>query len=160
MMVDTKGLIYPGREDIKEEDDRWKYELSQITNAEGRQGDMAAGFKGVGPGVAAYVASKHAVLGLTKVASADVARHGIRVNAVCPGAVDTEMFANVVEHEAKKARMRPDQAKKAILSNIGIGRLIQPKEIGRVVAFLCSDDASTISGQAINVDGGNATVNY
>jgi len=47
LMVDTKGLIYPGREDIKEKDDRWKYELSQITNAEGRRGDMAASFKGV-----------------------------------------------------------------------------------------------------------------
>jgi len=47
LMVDTKGLIYPGREDIKEKDDRWKYELSQVTNAEGRRGDMAASFKGV-----------------------------------------------------------------------------------------------------------------
>ena len=47
LMVDTKGLIYPGREDIKEQDDRWKYELSQVTNAEGRRGDMAASFKGV-----------------------------------------------------------------------------------------------------------------
>jgi malate dehydrogenase (oxaloacetate-decarboxylating) len=46
LMVDTKGLIYSGREDIKEKDDRWKYELSQITNAEGRRGDMAASFKG------------------------------------------------------------------------------------------------------------------
>jgi malate dehydrogenase (oxaloacetate-decarboxylating) len=53
LMVDTKGLIYPGRPDIKEEDDRWKYELSQITNAEGRRGDMAAAFKGVDAVVAA-----------------------------------------------------------------------------------------------------------
>jgi len=53
LMVDTKGLIYPGREDIKEKDDRWKYELSQITNAEGRRGDMAASFKGVDAVVAA-----------------------------------------------------------------------------------------------------------
>jgi malate dehydrogenase (oxaloacetate-decarboxylating) len=53
MMVDTKGLIYPGREDIKEKDDRWKYELSQVTNGEGRRGDMAASFKGVDAVVAA-----------------------------------------------------------------------------------------------------------
>jgi len=107
-----------------------------------------------------YCASKAAVVALTKVSAVELAPYGIRVNVVCPGAIDTEMFANVLDYEAKLAKTKPGDIKKAILSNIGLGRLIKPSEIAGVVAFLCSDRASVISGQAINVDGGNATVNY
>ena len=107
-----------------------------------------------------YCASKAAVVAVTKVSSLELAPYGIRVNAVCPGAIDTEMFAKVVEHFTKKQRTSPKEVRDAILSNIGIRRLIRPAEIAKLVAFLCSDEASAISGQAINIDGGNATVNF
>ena len=107
-----------------------------------------------------YCASKAAVIAITKVSALELASHHIRVNAVCPGAVDTEMFSGVVEDVAKKEGRQRNAVVRGILANIGIRRLIEPEEVGRVVAFLCSDEAAVISGQAINADGGNFTVNY
>lgn len=107
-----------------------------------------------------YCASKAAVIALTKVSAQELAPYGIRVNAVCPGAVDTEMFSSVLRYEAEKSKTSPEEIKNSILSNMSLGRLIRPEEIGKTVAFLCSDAASVISGQAINIDGGNVTVNY
>lgn len=95
----------------------------------------------------AYSASKHGVLGLTKAASRDYARKGIRVNAVCPGVIDTTMMHGL-DHDGDpitRARME---------SWVPMNRYGTPKEVGQVVAFLCSDSASYITGQAIPIDGG------
>ena len=95
----------------------------------------------------AYTASKHGVLGLTKAASRDYARKGIRVNAVCPGVIDTTMMHGL-DHDGDpitRARME---------SWVPMNRYGTPKEVGQVVAFLCSDSASYITGQAIPIDGG------
>jgi len=107
-----------------------------------------------------YCASKAAVIAITRVSALELAGQNIRVNAVCPGAVDTEMFSGVVEDVAKKEGRQRNAVVKGILANIGIRRLIEPEEVGKVVAFLCSEEAAVISGQAINADGGNFTVNY
>ncbi len=107
-----------------------------------------------------YCASKAAVIAITKVSALELAIHKIRVNAVCPGAVDTKMFSSVVEYEAKAEKRTYRDIEQEILGKIGIRRLIKPEEIGRVVAFLCSEEAGVITGQAINVDGGNTAVNY
>jgi len=100
-----------------------------------------AGLKGV-PGLAAYVASKHAVIGLTRNAAIEYAARGIRLNAVAPGAIATPLIAS--ESEERRAhfeRMMPT------------GRLGTPQEVADTVAFLLSDEASYISGAVLEVDG-------
>ena len=93
-----------------------------------------------------YSATKHAVLGLTKSAAVDYARKDIRINAVCPGPIDTEMMYSLDnDNPADRA---------AIEQWIPQGRYGQPSEVGDLVAFLCSDASSFITGQAISIDGG------
>jgi NAD(P)-dependent dehydrogenase (short-subunit alcohol dehydrogenase family) len=106
-----------------------------------------------GPGMAPYVASKHAVLGLTKVASADVARLGIRVNAICPGPVETRMMRSL---EAQRNPADPEAVHAANRASIPTGRYVAPEEVANVVIYLCSDLASDITGTHIVIDGGRS----
>ena len=96
---------------------------------------------------AAYTASKHGVLGLTKSAAIDYAAKGIRVNAICPGAIDTPMLRGAM---ARRGRDERDVIKRLSLIN----RFGRPEEIARAVLWLCSDDASFTIGHALAVDGG------
>lgn len=102
------------------------------------------------PGQAAYSASKHGVLGLTKSAALEVARQGIRVNAVCPGTVRTPMLAGFVGGD------------EALLEKMGrrspMGRLGEPAEIAEAIAWLLSDGASFVTGNALSPDGGVAAI--
>lgn len=107
-----------------------------------------------------YCASKAAVIAITKVSALELSRHNIRVNAVCPGAVETKMFDQVIKYTSKATGKKQDEILSEILASVGIGRLVKPEEVAKVVTFLCSDDAAAITGQAINVDGGNVGVNY
>jgi NAD(P)-dependent dehydrogenase (short-subunit alcohol dehydrogenase family) len=103
------------------------------------------------PGMSAYVASKHAVIGLTKVAAGEVARNGVRVNAVCPGPIDTRMIHSL------HAMVNPDEPTSVgerYQSIIPIGRYGTVDEIANVVMFLCSDLASNVTGAQYMVDGG------
>jgi NAD(P)-dependent dehydrogenase (short-subunit alcohol dehydrogenase family) len=104
-----------------------------------------AGLVGFG-GVPAYVASKHGVVGLTKNVALDYAKQGIRVNAVCPGVIQTPMIDRFTGGDAATI----EQLKLAK----PMGRLGTPEEIAETVVFLCSAGASFITGQAIAVDGG------
>ena len=103
------------------------------------------------PGMPAYVASKHAVIGLTKTAAGEVARHGIRVNAVCPGPVDTRMIHSL---EAQLNPSDPAAVSRAYQSAIPLGRYVTTDEIANTVLFLCSDLAAAITGAQYVVDGG------
>src|SRR6202045_3471400 len=103
------------------------------------------------PGMPAYVASKHAVIGLTKTAAGEVARQGIRVNAVCPGPVDTRMIHSL---EAQLNPADPASVSRRYQSSIPLGRYVNPEEIANTVLFLCSDLASAITGAQYVVDGG------
>ena len=103
-----------------------------------------------GPGIAPYVASKHAVLGLTKVASADVARLRVRVNAVCPGLVETRMMRSL---EAQINPAHPVAVHDAYSGSIPTGRYATPEEVANVVMYLCSDLANDITGTHIVIDG-------
>src|SRR5215213_4560535 len=106
-----------------------------------------------GPGMPAYVASKHGVLGLTKVASSDVAPHGIRVNAVCPGPVETRMMRSL---EAQRNPGDPEAVHKAYAASAPSGRYTQPEEVANVVMYLCSDLSGNVTGTQIVVDGGRS----
>jgi NAD(P)-dependent dehydrogenase (short-subunit alcohol dehydrogenase family) len=97
------------------------------------------------PGMAAYVASKHGVAGLTKAAALDLIRHSIRVNAVCPGFVDTPMLAGAIE--------KPE-ARKGIETSIPIQRIATAEEVAAAALFLASNEASYIVGALLSVDGG------
>jgi len=109
-----------------------------------------AGLTG-GPGMPAYVASKHGVLGLTKVASADVARAGIRVNAVCPGPVETRMMRSL---EAQRNPSDPEAVAHAYRAGIPTGRYALPEEVANTVIYLCSDLAGHVTGTHVVIDGG------
>jgi len=103
------------------------------------------------PGMPAYVASKHAVIGLTKTAAGEVARSGIRVNAVCPGPIDTRMIHSL---ESMLNPTDPNSVGQRYQSNIPIGRYGTAEEVANLVLFLCSDLASNITGAQYVVDGG------
>jgi NAD(P)-dependent dehydrogenase (short-subunit alcohol dehydrogenase family) len=103
------------------------------------------------PGMPAYAASKHAVIGLTKAAAGEVARQGVRVNAVCPGPVDTRMIHSM---EAQFNPSDPASVGRRYQAAIPIGRYVTPEEIANTVLFLCSDFASSITGAQYVVDGG------
>jgi len=90
-----------------------------------------------------YTASKHGVIGLTKAAAIDYADKGIRINALCPGPIDTPFLASL-----------PQPMKDRLLFGTPIGRLGQPEEMARSVLWLCSDDARYVVGHALAVDGG------
>lgn len=94
---------------------------------------------------AAYVASKMGLIGLTRESARELAAYNIRVNAVCPGVIETEMTASLRKDE--------DMLRKW-LEDIPQGRLGQPQEVASLVLFLCSQSASYLTGQAINIDGG------
>ena len=103
------------------------------------------------PGMPAYVASKHAVIGLTKVAAGEVARSGVRVNAVCPGPIDTRMIHSL---ESMMSPADPASAGQRYQSSIPIGRYGTAEEVANVVLFLCSDLAGNVTGAQYVVDGG------
>ena len=104
-------------------------------------------------GMPAYSASKHGVLGLTKTAALEYAKSGIRVNAVCPGPVQTPLVDKVLAAQPELG----DQIIKAIEAREPVGRMGQPEEIAEAVVWLCSDAASFVTGTAMSVDGGFVT---
>jgi len=109
-----------------------------------------AGLRGT-PRLAAYVASKHAVVGLTRAAALELARHNIRVNAICPSTVETPM-ARALETGVRPTD--PAEARDRLVTAIPMRRYGAPEEIAALVAFLCSDEARYITGAIYPVDGG------
>jgi NAD(P)-dependent dehydrogenase (short-subunit alcohol dehydrogenase family) len=98
------------------------------------------------PGVSAYVAAKHGVNGLTKTAALEYAKHGIRVNSVCPGVVRTPMVEQAIASNPQMAE--------TMVAVEPVGRLGKPEEIAEAVVWLCSDAASFVTGLPMVVDGG------
>jgi len=125
-----------------------KYEIAQMLQQGGGaivNTASGAGLVGVA-GLSAYVASKHGVVGLTKTAALEYAKAGIRVNAVCPGVIQTPMVARLTSQ-------RPEMAE-ALVAAEPMGRTGKPEEIAEAVVWLCSEAASFVTGHAMSVDGG------
>ncbi len=112
----------------------------------------------IGPNRAAYVSSKHAVLGLTKEIAFEAAPHGVTVNAICPGFVLTDMVEDSMRKFARDSGKTPEETRAFWISKIPMGRFIDPEEVVPLVLFLVSDGAGAITMQAINVDGGFSPV--
>ena len=98
------------------------------------------------PGIGPYIASKHGVVGLTRTAALEYVKHGIRVNAVNPGLIDTQIARDVVSGD--------EDAYAEMAKRVPIGRAGRPEEIASTVLWLCSPGASYAVGQAVTVDGG------
>jgi len=103
------------------------------------------------PDIAAYSASKHAVIGLTKSAALECTATGVRVNCVCPGLIDSRMLSAIIEGRNPGHAPVPNEK---IVDRIPARRLGQASEVASIVAFLASDEASYVSGSAYTVDGG------
>lgn len=104
--------------------------------------------------VSAYVASKHAVVGLTKSVALENAKTGVTVNAVCPGYVDTDMTQETIRNIVNKTGVTPEEAEAQIAATNPQARLIQPTEIAAAVVWLAQRDSGSITGQSIAVAGG------
>lgn len=155
----TEGVLKPCIEQTEEEYDLtidtnikgvWlsmKYEIPQMLKQGGGaivNTSSLLGLRGMS-NVAIYCASKHGVIGLTKATALEHARDGIRINVVCPGAVETDMINRIFSDAEGKAAMNEQYP---------LGRIALPEEVANTVVWLCSDGASFITGQSISVDGG------
>ena len=113
-----------------------------------------AGKQGRVPFLADYVASKFGVVGLTQAMAFELAEHGIRVNSICPGYVATPMQDRELAWEAELRGSTPEAVKQLWIDDTPLGRLEQPEDVAKVVAFLLGDDAAFMTGEALAINGG------
>jgi NAD(P)-dependent dehydrogenase (short-subunit alcohol dehydrogenase family) len=110
------------------------------------------------PNTAAYTTSKFAVIGLTQASALDLAPHRITVNAVCPGSVNTDRLNYWEADQAQAKGVSLEEFRASIVAeaakSVPLGRIAEPEDVANLVAFLASDDAAFITGQAYNVNGG------
>lgn len=110
------------------------------------------------PYTAAYAASKHGLIGLTRTAALEVAAAGVTVNAVCPGYVDTPMTDDAVERIARKTGAEPGAIRRRLEEMSPQRRLVTSEEVSALTLFLCGEAARGITGQALSIDGGTVVV--
>lgn len=128
-----------------------KYEIPEMLKTGGGViiNNSSVGGQSGGGGMPAYIASKHAVLGMTKTGAKIHGKDGIRVNAVLPGTIETDMMDTIMGFFPDNPDIR-----KTMESAIPQGRLGTPEDIAKVVVWLCSDDAGYINGEGVRIDGG------
>jgi len=143
--TNLSGVFYCLREALPEMTARGWGRIVHVASIAGKTGY---------PYIGAYAASKHGVLGLTKVAALEAAPFGVTVNAVCPGYVDTPMLEDGVRRIVEKAGLSAEEARRRLADMSPQKRLYTSEEVSALVLFLCSAAARGINGQALNVDGG------
>jgi NAD(P)-dependent dehydrogenase (short-subunit alcohol dehydrogenase family) len=141
MAVNLDGVFFCMRAELRAMRGQGRGSIVNVASSAGRMGV---------PGLAAYSASKHAVLGLTKSAALEVARDGIRVNAVCPGSVRTPMLRGFVGGDEE---LLEKMGRRAPMARLG-----EPSEIAEAVVWLLSDAAGFVTGNALSPDGGVAAI--
>lgn len=146
MAVNAKGVFLSNRAVVR----RWLGDGTRgvIVNTASMAGKIGA------PWLAHYSASKFAVVGFTQALAREVAPHGIRVNCVCPGFVRTSMQERELLWEAGLRGMSVEAVQADYVAQTPLGRLEEPEDVADVVAFLCSDAARFVIGEALNVTGG------
>lgn len=101
-----------------------------------------------------YNATKHAVVGLTRCLALETAASGVRVNAVCPGFVDTELIDRAVPGLARAMGVAEEEVVPTLVDKIPIGRFVEPREVAELVAYLAGPEADAVTGQALTISGG------
>ncbi len=165
ILVNCAGIIYRNRTVEQTTEEEWdatfdvnvkgtylmcRYALPILRERKGCVVNLSSYVGLVGfRGASAYAASKAAIINLTRSMALDHAREGVRVNAVCPGSVDTEMI-----HAAWEKFGDVNEARRLWSEKHPMGRIAQPEEVAQTILFLASDDASFITGTALVVDGG------
>lgn len=129
-----------------------RHEIPVMVNAGGGVIVNTASVAGLGaaPAMSIYSASKHAVVGLTKSAAVEYGRRGVRVNAICPAVIDTDMLRRAVEDDPRKEEVHKNMHP--------IGRIGQPQEVAAAVLYLCSEGAGFTTGVALPLDGGYTAI--
>ncbi|MGH9881735.1 MAG: SDR family NAD(P)-dependent oxidoreductase [Pyrinomonadaceae bacterium] len=146
LAVNLSGAFYCMRAALPSMLDRGWGRIINIASIAGKTG---------APYIAAYSASKHGLLGLTRSVALEVAAKGITVNAICPGYVDTAMTARGIENITNKTGRSADEALDAIKRMNPQNRLVTAEEVSALALLLASAEGGAITGQAINVDGGS-----
>jgi D-sorbitol dehydrogenase (acceptor) len=145
--VNVKGLFFTMQAVLKQMVEAGsKGSIINLASQAGRRGEAL---------VAHYCASKAAVISYTQSAALAMAPHGIRVNGISPGVVDTPMWAHVDALFAKAEGLQPGEKKKAVGLAVPLGRMGVPEDIAGAAVFLASDASAYITAQTLNVDGGN-----
>jgi len=149
MDVNSKGVFLVTRAAVRKMlSTDYGVEKPKIVNIASMAGKLPGVF------LAHYTASKFAVLGFTKAVALELAPYRINVNCVCPGYVETSMQERELAWEARLSGTTPEKVKEGYLRQVPLGRLAKPEDVATIVAFLCSRDADYMTGQAINVTGG------
>lgn len=143
--TNLSGVFYCLREALPEMSGRGWGRIVHVASIAGKTGY---------PYIGAYAASKHGVLGLTRVAALEAAPFGVTVNAVCPGYVDTPMLEEGVRRIVEKTGRPAEEARRRLADMSPQKRLYTSEEVSALVLFLCGETARGINGQALNVDGG------
>lgn len=146
LAINLSGSFYCTRAALPSMIDRGWGRIINIASIAGKTG---------APYIAAYSASKHGMLGLTRSTALEVAAKGITANAICPGYVDTEMTTRGVENITRKTGRSADEAMAAIRKMSPQNRLVTSEEVAALALLLASEEGFAINGQAINVDGGS-----
>lgn len=169
VLVASAGVCLQARLDDHDSDQVWRktmdinvngvyYCLKAAARAMPEGGSIITVSSGLGKNARAayeaYTASKHAVLGLTKCVALELAARGIRVNAVCPGWVDTPMSRADSAEGARRAGVETDEFRAEAIAGIPLGRMVDPADVAELIAFLCSEKARAITGQSYNISCG------
>jgi meso-butanediol dehydrogenase/(S,S)-butanediol dehydrogenase/diacetyl reductase len=146
LAVNARGVFLCGQEAARRFIPRGRGVIVNTASMAAKQGAV--------PFLSHYVASKFAVVGLTQAMAFELAPHGIRVNCVCPGFVATAMQDRELAWEAELRDVTPDDVRKGWVAATPLGRLEEAGDVAVTVAFLCSDDARFVTGEALAVNGG------